>query len=41
MLSVKTEEEAIQIMNSDPAVIRGTLKYILKPVWAGVGSTLH
>lgn len=40
VLSVRSEEEARDLLDNDPFVKRGMLKYILKPWWAAVGTKL-
>lgn len=40
ILDVKTMEEAKALIDKDPAVIAGRLKYEIHPWWGGVGSKL-
>ncbi len=40
ILNVKTMEQAKALVDKDPAVIAGRLKYEIHPWWGGVGSAL-
>lgn len=40
ILDVKTMEEAKSLLEKDPAIAAGRLKYEMHPWWGGVGSTL-
>ena len=40
IMDVKTIEEAKALVDKDPAVIAGRLKYEIHPWWGGVGSKL-
>lgn len=40
IMDVKTMEEAKALVDKDPAVQAGRLKYEIHPWWGGVGSTL-
>lgn len=40
ILNVKTQEEAKALLEKDPAIAAGRLKYEMHPWWGGVGSAL-